>query len=139
LRLTVHFISRGIYWKAGDDVPDDELPDFVRKYPVEAAPAGNGSRAAANVPSTRHSTTEAAPASLGYEKVKPKPAVSRRYVNRGAVYRRSKEVTLKTGEPLFVKELEEFVQIGRVKADLCLTLDCRKAFGGRSATMTLPG
>jgi hypothetical protein len=45
----------------------------------------------------------------------PKSIVPRKYVKRGAVYRRAKQVQLRIGEPLFVKEFGKFVEIGKVK------------------------
>ena len=38
MKLCVHFIAHGSYWKAGDEIPDDEIPPTIRKYAV----TGNG-------------------------------------------------------------------------------------------------
>jgi hypothetical protein len=45
-----------------------------------------------------------------------KRLVPRKYVRRGAVYRRARGTQLRIGEPLFVKEAGKFVEVGKVKA-----------------------
>ena len=34
MKLRVHFLSRGRYWKAGEEIPDEDVPPNVRKYAV---------------------------------------------------------------------------------------------------------
>lgn len=40
MKLSVHLISKGRYYKAGTDIPDDELPEFASRYAVEAESNG---------------------------------------------------------------------------------------------------
>ena len=37
MKLRVHFLSRGRYWKAGEEIPDEEVPPNVRKYSTHSA------------------------------------------------------------------------------------------------------
>jgi hypothetical protein len=100
-------------------VPEDEIFDWVRKYadnhkePV-AAPNGRSSphlRSGHDLPPAQ----EAHAASLGSEE-SPKRLVPRKCVKRGAVYRRAREMQLRIGEPLFIKESPgKFIQVGTVK------------------------
>jgi hypothetical protein len=136
VKLTVNFIGSGKYYRAFvDDVPEDELPERIRKY---AVPADNGEADVGRIPPTS-SKGIAALASLGSEDLgnspdPPKPIVPRKYVKRGAVYRRAKQVQLRIGEPLYIKQLGEFVEVGKVKG----VKPALNASPGRSATMT-PG
>ena len=35
MKLKVNLISGGRYYKAGEDIPEDELPDFASRYAME--------------------------------------------------------------------------------------------------------
>jgi hypothetical protein len=41
MKLKVNLITGGKYFKAGEDIPDDELPEFATKYAMEAEPNGD--------------------------------------------------------------------------------------------------
>jgi hypothetical protein len=91
VKLCVHFISQGVYWKAGDDVADEEVPDFVRKYAVTET-SGNGE---AGSPAGSKARTGSA-----VEAVAPTPKLRqlrKRYVKRGVAWRRVKDVAVKVG------------------------------------------
>ena len=35
MKLSVNFVDRGCYWKAGEEIPDDKVPAMmIRKYAV---------------------------------------------------------------------------------------------------------
>jgi hypothetical protein len=34
MKLSVNLVGRGRYWKAGEEIPDDEVPATIRKYAV---------------------------------------------------------------------------------------------------------
>ena len=40
MKLKVHLISGGKYYKAGEDIPEDALPEFASKYAIEAESNG---------------------------------------------------------------------------------------------------
>ena len=42
MRLKVHLIAGGRYWRAGEEIPDEELPAFAFKY-SETAPVNQAS------------------------------------------------------------------------------------------------
>ncbi len=107
MKLCVHFIAHGSYWKAGDEIPIDEIPPAIRKYAVNG-PSGNGAIPAA--PKMRTSSQAEASAE------EPKQKLWKRYVKRGVAWRRGKGGAAAIGEPLFTKEGGQFVETGKVKA-----------------------
>jgi len=70
VKLSVNLIAGGRYWKAGDDIPDHEIPAFAQRFVIPE----NGDAA---------SVTPKPPPDVARaiaEQNKPKP---RRYVRRG--------------------------------------------------------
>jgi hypothetical protein len=70
MRLSVNFISGGKYWKVGDDIPDELVPEPVRRYAA--------------------TEEEAAPVNGGREKILARSP--RYYVRRGQAFRRVEAV-----------------------------------------------
>jgi hypothetical protein len=34
MKLSVNLVGRGRYWKAGEEIPDEEVPATIRRYAV---------------------------------------------------------------------------------------------------------
>ena len=115
MKLCVHFISKGVYWRAGDDVPENEVPDFVRKYVV----TGNGEPKIPAPPKARTlSQVEGCSRSATGGSEQPQQKLRKRYVKRGVAWRRVKDVAVKVGEPVFIRiGPAHYEEIGNVRSD----------------------
>jgi hypothetical protein len=99
MRLRVHLISRGKYYEAGTDIPDDDLPEFATKYASEEIQQQrNDADAVEWRPQAKLS--------------------SRRYVKREGAFKRAGSVEMIPGEPLYKRDLNatspRYVRYGRV-------------------------
>jgi hypothetical protein len=106
------FHFAGSLLEGWDDVADEEVPDFVRKYAVTET-SGNGE---AGSPAGSKARTGSA-----VEAVAPTPKLRqlrKRYVKRGVAWRRVKDVAVKVGEPIFIRlGPSRYQEIGRVSSD----------------------
>ena len=107
-RLSVNVISKGKYWKAGEDIPDEELSPNILKYVAR----NNG-----YVEEIRHQRSDAD----GVESKPSQPKLSsKRYVKRGDAFKRVDSVETTVGEPLYKRDLNSTsprsVRYGKVEA-----------------------
>ena len=97
MKLRVHFLSRGRYWKAGEDIPDEDVPPNVRKYAVDSAEP---------VPELRAQRANADPPQLPKQK-------NGAHVKRGARWAKLADVELEPGEPTYRRKGKSFIRAGR--------------------------
>ena len=101
MKLRANVITKGRYYKAGEDIPDDLLSNTMRKYAVTVSEDGDG---------------------MDADGVESKPGVklsSRNYVKRDASFKRASSSETIPGEPLYKKDLNapspRFVRYGKVQ------------------------
>jgi hypothetical protein len=105
-RLSVNVISKGKYWKAGDEIPDEELSPNLLKYVAR----DNGY--AEEIRQQRNDADAV--------EWKPQRLSSRNYVKREAAFKRAGSGEMIPGEPLYKKDLgapsPRYVRYGKVPA-----------------------
>ncbi len=97
MKLSVNVISKGKYWKAGDEIPDEELSPNLLKYVARH----NG-----YADEIRQQRSDA-------DGVEWKPQAklsSRNYVRRGDVFKRAGSVEMVPGEVLYKRNLYEDIK-----------------------------
>ena len=107
MRLTHNVISKGKYWRAGEDIPDEELSPTLLKY------VNNGNGYQEEIQQQRSDA----------DAVEWKPQAklsSRNYVKRDNAFKRSDSVDTIPGEPLYKRDVNsippKFVRYGKVPA-----------------------
>jgi hypothetical protein len=105
MKLSVNVISKGKYWRAGEDIPDEELSPNILQYVVRH----NGY--AEDIQQQRNDAD-------GVE-WKPQPKLSsRNYVKRNQAFKRADSVNTIPGEPLYKRDLNSasprFFRYGKV-------------------------
>ena len=105
-RLSVNVISKGKYWKAFEEIPDEELSPNLLRYVAK----DNG-----YAESIRQQRSDA-------DGVEWKPQAklsSKRYVKRGEAFKRVDSVETISGEALYKRDLNapspRFVRYGKVQ------------------------
>jgi hypothetical protein len=102
----VNMIARGKYYRAGEDIPDEELSPNLLKY------VDNGNGYAEEIQQQR---TDA-----DAMEWKPQRLSSRNYVKRDQVFKRAGSVEMIPGEPLYKRDENanppRFVRYGKVQA-----------------------
>jgi hypothetical protein len=106
-KLSVNIISKGKYWKAGEEIPDEELSPNLVKFVA----SDNG-----YAEEIRQQRSDA-----DAMERKPQPKLSsRNYVKREAAFKRAGSVEMIPGEPLYKKDLNalspRYIRYGRVPA-----------------------
>ena len=108
MKLSVNVISKGKYWRAGEDIPDEELSPNLLKYVARH----NGY--AEEIQQQRSDAD-------GVEWKPQARLSSKRYVRRGEAMKRADSVETIPGEPLFKKDLNSptprFVRYGKVQSN----------------------
>ena len=107
MKLAVNVISKGKYWRAGEDIPDEELSPNLLKYVARH----NGY--AEEIQQQRSDAD-------GVEWKPQARLSSRNYVKRGNIFKRAATAETIPGEPLFKKDLgapsPRYVRYGKVSA-----------------------
>jgi hypothetical protein len=93
VKLRVNYLSRGRYWTAGEEIPDEEVPPNIRKYAVTVSEDGD----AADMPSRAEGNGT--------------------HVKRGMAWKRIEAAgKLELGEPTYRRKGKAFIRAGRVGA-----------------------
>jgi hypothetical protein len=116
VKLRVHFLSRGRYWKVGEDIPDEDVPPNVRKYAVDSAEP---------VPELRAERANADPPHL--------PKQNGTHVKRGARWAKLADVELEPGEPTYRRKGKAFIRAGRVEKYARLVVGLQNEREGKRA------
>ena len=108
-KLSVNVISKGKYWKAGDEIPDEELSANLFKY------VDNGNTYQAEIQQQRSDAD-----GVEWKPSQPKLS-SKRYVKRGEAFKRADFVETIPNEPLYKKDLNSptprYVRYGKVQSN----------------------
>jgi hypothetical protein len=108
MKLSVNVISKGKYWRAGEDIPDEELSSNLLQYVARH----NG-----YADEIRQQRNDADGVEWKPSQVK---LSSKRYVKRGEAFKRVDSVETIPGEVLYKRDLNStsprFVRYGKVQA-----------------------
>ena len=129
MKLSVNFIAKGKCYRAGDNIPDAEVPAFVARYMManadaDADSAGNAQGLRQQRANADQRTYEPEPVrtrqGVSAKPQRAKPPASQRYVRRGVAFVPvSDSIELGPGEKLYVREKgrvpPRFVRVGRVR------------------------
>jgi hypothetical protein len=108
MKLKANVITKGKYYRAGEDIPDDLLSDALRKYALS--------------PDEERSVIEQQRSDADGVEWKPSQVKlsSKRYVKRGDGFKRVDSVETTVGELLYKRDLNSptprFVRYGKVQA-----------------------
>lgn len=117
MKLRVHFLSRGRYWKAGEEIPDEDVPPNVRKYAIPSAKPVPELRAQREGADHLHS---------------PKGS-NGTHVKRGARWAKIGDVELEPGEPTYRRKGKAFIRAGRVEKYARLVVGLQNEREGKRA------
>jgi hypothetical protein len=108
VKLSVNLITGGKYYRAGDDIPAGDLPDFAAKYAM--ADDGNGGVSSGTV--VPEAPAEASP--------RAPTSAAKRYVRRGTAFKSSGSEEVIPGERIYERRgwPPRFVRYGRVPAEV---------------------
>ena len=111
MKLRANVITKGRYYKAGKDIPDDLLSDAMRKYAVSEDGDGVDASYSEKIQRQRSDADWKPQAKLS----------SRNYVKRNASFKRADSVETIPGESLYKKDVgalsPRYVRYGRVGSE----------------------